>query len=101
MAMRVSDSISFPENHEVTGEVGGVDAHKVTSRAESPGFNLDETNLSSDLQKVQELKAHLANLPDVRLEKVQDLRHAVSNGTYEVDSGKIADAMITDLGRKE
>jgi len=99
--MRVSGSISFPENPEVTGKVGGVDAHKVSGRAESPGFKQDETNLSADLQKVQELKAQLANLPDVRPEKVQSLQRAVSNGTYQVDSGKIADAVITDLGGKE
>jgi len=99
--MRVSDSISFPENQDVTGKVGGVDSPKVKGQPESPGLAPDETDLSANLQKVQELKTQLANLPDVRLERVQELRTAVSNGTYQVDPGKIADAMLTDLGVKE
>jgi len=64
---------------------------------ESLGLSQDETDLSTDLQKVQELKTQLEKMPEVRQEKVQELQNAISNGTYEADSGKIADAMITDL----
>jgi flagellar biosynthesis anti-sigma factor FlgM len=101
MAMRVSDSISFPENKDITSKVGGVDTPKVKGQSESPSFTQDETDLSANLQKVQELKTHLANLPDVRLERVQVLQNAISNGTYEVDAGKIADAMMNDLAGKQ
>ena len=99
--MRVSDSISFPENQNVTTKVGSADSSKVKGQSESPGLALDQTDLSANLQKVKELKTQLANLPDVRQERVMELRNAVSNGTYQVDSGKIADAMLTDLGMKE
>jgi len=101
MAMRVSDSISFPENQDITSKVGGVDTPKVKGQSESPSFTQDETDLSANLQKVQALKTHLANLPDVRLERVQVLQNAISNGTYEVDSGKIADAMMNDLAGEQ
>jgi len=96
--MRVYDSISFPEDQGITSKVDGANSSKVNSRSESPGLSPDETTyLSGNLQEVQELKAQLANLPEVRLEKVQALQKAIANGTYEVDAGKIADAMITDL----
>ena len=96
--MRVSDSISFPENLDInSNKVGAAKASKAEGEAGGTGFGQDETDLSANLQKVQELKAQLGNMPDVRLEKVQALQKAVSNGTYQVDSGKIADAMIADL----
>ena len=95
--MRVNDPISFPENRDVTNKIGGVDAPKVKDQSESVVFTQDQTELSSGLQKVQELKTQLTSLPDVRHEKVQALQKAVADGTYEVDSGKIADAMLTDL----
>ena len=96
--MRVYDSISFPEDQGITSKVDGANTPKVKGQSESLDFFPDETtSLSGNLQEVQELKAQLANLPEVRLEKVQDLQKAIANGTYKVDAGKIADAMITDL----
>jgi len=95
--MRIQGSISFPENQDITDKLGGVNAPKVQGQSDRVGFTQDETNLSADLQKVQTLKAQLANLPDVRQERVQELQAAVQNGTYEVGAGKIADAMMTDL----
>ena len=96
--MRVYDSISFPEEQGISSKVDGVNTAKVKGRSESLGLFPDETtSLSGNLKEVQELKAQLANLPEVRLERVQELQKAVANGTYEVEAGKIADAMITDL----
>jgi len=95
--MRVSDSLSFPENQDLTNKVGAVDTSKAKGESGSIGPSQDETDLSADLQKVQVLKAQLENMPEVRQEKVQEFQKAISNGTYEVDSGKIADAIISDL----
>jgi len=95
--MRVSDSISFPENQDVTNKVGAGDTPRVKGESGSIGFGQDEADLSADLKKVQVLKTQLENMPEVRQEKVQELQKAISDGTYKVDSGKIADAMISDL----
>lgn len=94
--MRVSDSLSVPENQDVRSKTGSANAAK-TSDQSSVGRSEDATNLSSNLQMVQQLKVQLANLPDVRQDKVEALQKAVQSGTYEVDAGKIADAMLTDL----
>ncbi len=34
--------------------------------------------------------------PDVREDKVQDLKARIANGTYQIDSGKIADGMARE-----
>ena len=95
--MRVSDSISVPDSQDTTTKISDVNAPKVQNQPASVGFAEDETDLSAGVEKVQDLKTQLANLPDVRLERVQELQEAVLSGTYEVGAGKIADAMMTDL----
>ena len=95
--MRVSDSISLPQDSNVADKVGGAGSGKQQNQAGSVGLGQDVTDFSTDPQKVQELKTQLANLPAVRPERVQELRSAVQNGTYEVSADKIADAMLANL----
>ncbi|MGO8789738.1 MAG: flagellar biosynthesis anti-sigma factor FlgM [Terriglobia bacterium] len=94
--MRVSDSLSFPENQDIASTASNANAPKIQGQS-NVSFSQDAADLSSDLQTVQQLKTQLANLPDVSQERTQALQKAVQDGTYEVDTGKIADAMLTDL----
>jgi negative regulator of flagellin synthesis FlgM len=95
--MRVIDSISFPEHQDLSVKVGSANAPKAQGQSAAM-LTKDATAFSTDQQKVSDLKAQLANLPDIRQEKVKQLRNAVQTGTYEVSAGKIAEAMLTDLG---
>jgi flagellar biosynthesis anti-sigma factor FlgM len=45
---------------------------------------------------VQQLREHLDGIPDVRQERVNGLRQAISQGTFQVSPGKIADAMLAE-----
>ncbi len=55
---------------------------------------VDVANLSTGSEAVQQLKAHLAGVPDVRQQRVNELRQAIGNGTFQVSPAKIADAML-------
>lgn len=46
---------------------------------------------------VQALKAQLANVPDIRQERVQALQKAVENGSYNPSNQEIASAIHADL----
>ena len=48
-------------------------------------------------QRAKELKQIISELPDTRETRVQDLKQAVSEGTYEVDSLKVAQKMLDEL----
>jgi len=98
--MKVSDAIPFPEYQDVSSKVGSANAAKVQGQSNEI-LTEDAADFSTDQQKVQDLKAQLANLPDVRQEKVDQLRNAIQSGTYDVSPGKIADAMVRDLGGVE
>jgi flagellar biosynthesis anti-sigma factor FlgM len=61
-----------------------------------PAAGEDTVDLSSTHSDVQTLKASLANVPDVRTDRVTPLRQQVSTGQFQPDSGKVAEAIIAD-----
>ena len=58
---------------------------------------LDKADLSSSGSSVSQLTASAMALPDVRTERVAELRNAIDQGTYQLEPRAIADAMLRDL----
>ena len=54
----------------------------------------EKVNLSAAARDIQKIKKIIEGLPDVRTEKVQALQKQVEQGTYKVDSDKIAEKMV-------
>lgn len=46
------------------------------------------------------LASHLANVSDVRTEKVASVQQGLAAGTYQVDAGKVADKIIASMLQK-
>jgi negative regulator of flagellin synthesis FlgM len=42
-----------------------------------------------------EIKAEIEKLPDVRLDKIQEIKEAIDSGNYEIDSSKIAGRILS------
>ena len=57
----------------------------------------DTVQLSGTLSEVQQLKAQLSQVPDVRANRVAALQQQIQQGTYRPSSGAIADAMMANL----
>jgi flagellar biosynthesis anti-sigma factor FlgM len=66
---------------------------------EGAAINLspDQAQFSVDSGKVNQLKADLASVPDVRQDRVAALQQAIAAGNYNVSSQQIAQAMSSDL----
>lgn len=56
----------------------------------------EKVNLSTKARDIQQAKNAVTSLPDVRQEKVQEIKTQVDKGTYNVDAGKIADKMVNE-----
>lgn len=54
------------------------------------------TTLSSQLTALQALQTNLAVKPMFDAKKVDMIRQEIENGTFSVDTGKVADNMIKD-----
>ena len=75
------------------------DKDKVDATSEQPEkqqTKADTVVLSDMAKTVQEAQTQLESIPDVREEKVAELREQVENGTYEIDANEIADKMLRD-----
>ena len=57
----------------------------------------DSIELSTTSQEISRIKSMITSTPDVREQQVSDLRSQVESGTYNVDSHKIAAAMLQEL----
>ncbi|MEE9495678.1 MAG: flagellar biosynthesis anti-sigma factor FlgM, partial [Desulfobacterales bacterium] len=56
----------------------------------------DTVVLSDTAKKIQETQTQLKAIPDVREDKVAQLKEQIEKGTYEIDEEKIADKMLKD-----
>ena len=81
------------------------DKDKVDATSEQPEkqqAKADTVVLSDTAKKVQEAQNQLAEIPDIREDKVAELKEQIENGTYNMDEEKIAgkiikDALLNDL----
>ena len=56
----------------------------------------EKVDLSTKAKDIQQAKNALTQLPDVREEKVQEVKTQLEKGTYNIDAGKIADKMVNE-----
>jgi negative regulator of flagellin synthesis FlgM len=76
----------FPLSTNQKGD--GVDRQRTRPSVE------DEVESSRKNRQFQEIRKMVDSVPDVRLEKVNQLAKAIDDGTYNVSGKKIADALI-------
>jgi flagellar biosynthesis anti-sigma factor FlgM len=74
-----------------------------TDKAQNNGKNNAATGsgqkpdvFSTDTVSLGALQAKALSTPEVREEKVQALREAIRNGSYEIDPKQIAESMLRD-----
>ena len=75
------------------------DKDKVDATSEQPEkqqTKADTVVLSDTAKKVQEAQKQLEAIPDVREDKVAQLKEQIENKTYDMDEEKIARKMISD-----
>ncbi|RLC28290.1 MAG: flagellar biosynthesis anti-sigma factor FlgM [Deltaproteobacteria bacterium] len=56
----------------------------------------DKVDLSETAREMQEMKTRLDAVPDIRGEKVEEIKNRIENETYQIDAKKIAIKMIRD-----
>jgi negative regulator of flagellin synthesis FlgM len=85
-------NIQLIQQYQRTDKVNGTGAEtKALGNSSSPE---EKVNLSATARDIQKLKNLINQLPDVRSEKVENLKKQVEQGTYKVDSEKVAGKMV-------
>jgi negative regulator of flagellin synthesis FlgM len=94
--MKIDLPLAFP-GQSGPSRVGAAGPSPTQNQEERVGLSSDEVQLSVDGEKVQQLKADLNGLPDLRQERVAALKQAIDEGSYNVSAEQIAQAMSSDL----
>jgi negative regulator of flagellin synthesis FlgM len=94
--MRVNAPLSFPENSQPQNVARSGSATQ-KNRSAPVDSGQDQVQFSVDNDSIQQLKTSLSQVPEVRQERVNALRQAVSDGSYQVSDQQLSDAMSSDL----
>ncbi len=85
----------YVQNNQATQEAQQVVQEKSGAPKESQAADRVELSTASrDVQKIQEV---LKSTPDVRTEKVQELKSKIESNEYSVDAREIANKMVSNL----
>lgn len=78
-------------------QIYGVGKSKKTGNTGNIGSTgtMDQVSFSSIGKDMQIAKAALAKTPDVRKEKVDAIKTAIQNGTYEVSNESFAEKLVS------
>ena len=104
--MKIDSKVQFP-NDSQPERVSGKRANDVAPKSGSqtaglaPAAGEDTVSLSGTHGEVQRLTSAVAQVPDVRAERISALQSKVQSGNYKPDSEKIADAVISEQGARK
>ena len=94
MEITPKDSVNIDAYVNQVQDKDKVDA--TSERPEKQQTKTDTVVLSDTAKKVQEAQNKLAAIPDIREDKVAELKEQIENGTYNLDEDKIAGKMLKD-----
>ena len=94
------NNISFPQQQKPgrTGETEGLENARAErhSRTQESVRGQDRASISAEARQVSELRTELSGLPDIRQDRVEALRRAIQEGSFQVSDKQIADALLSD-----
>jgi negative regulator of flagellin synthesis FlgM len=65
-----------------------------TEGTKSTGASTEQVQISTLSSQLQQLQSRLANSPVVDIARVEEIKQAMSEGKFKVDTGKVADGLL-------
>lgn len=92
--------MKVPNTNETTATL--VDSYRTSenikkeTKAGGTFSQSENVELSNNVKDYSQIKKVLENVPDVREDKVQQLKKQINEGTYNVSGEKIAEKMVSE-----
>ncbi|MBF0488388.1 MAG: flagellar biosynthesis anti-sigma factor FlgM [Nitrospirae bacterium] len=93
--MKINNSVP-PEAKQIYGVAKKVD-NTADAGAAAQSNGADSVSLSPHARSIDEMTRAIAQLPDVREEKVNGIKNSISNGTYTINPSDIAGKMLNEI----
>ena len=93
--MRIDNNMmSGMDTLEQTSRKKNVEKVSANDKQNSSVVESDEVSISEKVKDVSEMTRTLKEMPDVRADKVADLKERIANGTYNISGKDIASKII-------
>jgi negative regulator of flagellin synthesis FlgM len=57
----------------------------------------DRVDISSKAREIAEIMSVLSQMPDIRAEKVAEIKKAIESGNYDINPAKIAESILNEI----
>ena len=88
-----------PLANQVVTDRSRANAAKTGNVPPGDAWSGGEASFAATAGGVSSLTARAMETPEIRQERVEALRQAISNGSYQLDPQQIADAMLNEAAR--
>jgi flagellar biosynthesis anti-sigma factor FlgM len=95
-ALSGSNGVNAVNRAHTSPEVSSAASGKPESGSKAQVGGADSATLSAGAK----LASHMANVSDVRMDKVTSVQQSLASGTYHVDAGKVADKIMQSMVQK-
>jgi negative regulator of flagellin synthesis FlgM len=94
----MSVKISNDSIDKISSEYIQRDLKRIKENEDTPANFVadDQVELSTEALDLKQMQVKTMSFPDVRTEKVDQIKMQVENGTYKISPGKIAERLIED-----
>ncbi|MBI2889674.1 MAG: flagellar biosynthesis anti-sigma factor FlgM [Nitrospirae bacterium] len=96
MSARIAGLVSKQVEQLVSNKVEKRDVNRKEKSESTTTPSGERVSISEAARDVAAAKSRVSLLPDVRSERVEELRDAVANGSYDVDSHAVADRLLRE-----
>lgn len=93
--MKINNSIN--QKIDVVTDKPGAKPGKKTEQTSSTATASDNVTISSLSSQLQSLEAKVAKAEVFDVEKVNEIKSAISSGQFKVDADKVADGLISSV----
>jgi negative regulator of flagellin synthesis FlgM len=94
--MKINNSVP-PEASKLYGTVKKAGKTVDTGAAAQTNSTGSVVNLSARARSIDEMTRAIGQLPEVREDKVNDVKKSIGNGTYTVNPGDVAGKMLDEI----
>jgi negative regulator of flagellin synthesis FlgM len=88
-------------NNISLNQVSDIDSAKIdqvnqmkSDQGQSVDIAQDTIHLSTEAQKLQQLEQRILDLPEIDMERVNSIKAAITEGTYELNLSSLADKLM-------
>ena len=81
---------------KISSEYTKRDIKRIKASEKVPTIESDKVELSSKALDLKEMQIKTMSFPDIRPEKVEQIKTQLDSGTYDISPGKIAERLIEE-----